>query len=585
MAAQELPQELHYVSTARVRRQQLASRRGASDAASEDGSFTGTLARLPAETIGRFLSFLSFRDRCRFVRPVARAWDAACEAEPIWVHLCHDRGIRGTVVAVVPSHVAAAANGTRNGITLPTEGESSLPESQPHLYYPTLLGAHASGVEQLLPVQLAVQAWEFAQPLPKAEGAGGAAEEGGTAEGEVVVTWSGPRVITRCSHMNERFVEAYIRRGLGSLHRRFVCRRPLSGSPADGTTTAKSSRDFLLQPESIDWVRYPYEPSNPFERDELPATKQSTNASTSTFTNTNVACDQHSAAATVITDGVTTCEADGTITFATEIPAVSPFCSRCRRSLSRRRTRRPDEEDLAALKYSRPLPDPLRNVFRHDGNAHQSASHAALFMRCECPHLDERMLQTFEWLWEDRGRRIVETNCQHRKATVPPRPPNCGAASAAAEPVFTARRVGYRVTNRVIDVDRDVQSKRYAMWEGVGGGCNNRSTYVCLHCGMVMCGIGAGECAAGNKGPNESTGHMHNHALTTGHVLVMGVRSLSVYCFACDRFLGYGGTLEDVDMTRRLRAIVTQQPLIWHHRAGVHDWSFAPIPSSTCGRR
>jgi hypothetical protein len=54
--------------------------------------------------------------------------------------------------------------------------------------------------------------------------------------------------------------------------------------------------------------------------------------------------------------------------------------------------------------------------------------------------------------------------------------------------------------------------------------------------------------------------------------VVLGVRSMTPYCFGCDRVLGVGGTNADATSAAVLRHRLTCRPLIYHHRPGVGGW-------------
>jgi hypothetical protein len=108
-----------------------------------------------------------------------------------------------------------------------------------------------------------------------------------------------------------------------------------------------------------------------------------------------------------------------------------------------------------------------------------------------------------------------------------------------------------------------------ALWKACGArvsdnnctfrGCVNRSTYVCLKCAATFCGIGAG-------------GHMHRHAMASGHLVVLGVRSMTPYCFGCDRVLGVGGSKLDAQQAFDVRCVLSRTGFLIHHNLQSCGW-------------
>jgi hypothetical protein len=185
-----------------------------------------------------------------------------------------------------------------------------------------------------------------------------------------------------------------------------------------------------------------------------------------------------------------------------------------------------------------PLPERLRLLFAQRA-LHRSATHAGLFMRHECPHLTDQRVAYIQRVWKLGHQRqlLIDSNCARGLPT------------------------------EMAPINDLKSSGQFATWKRRAGECANRSTYLCLHCGCLLCGIGAAD-------GHESKGHMHQHALETGHMCVIGLRSLTPYCFGCDRVIGVGGTSEDAGRAAALRRVFTQCRAIYHHRAEETPWRF-----------
>ena len=203
-------------------------------------------------------------------------------------------------------------------------------------------------------------------------------------------------------------------------------------------------------------------------------------------------------------------------------PPSSGYCYKCNQSV----------QLAKADRIARIFPLRLAQLFA-TRSLNTALTHAGLFMRHECPHLDDAIIDHFSRRVNGRGRqRVVDTNCEwplHR----PPGAPR-----------------GELTKYNPKDGPRKLVSNL---------NCVSRDTYVCVTCQAVLCGINA-------------DGHMHDHCRRRRHLVVLCVRSLDTYCFGCDRFLGFGGSPADAARTERLRNAMRLPHSLFHHREGVLVW-------------
>ncbi len=162
-----------------------------------------------------------------------------------------------------------------------------------------------------------------------------------------------------------------------------------------------------------------------------------------------------------------------------------------------------------------------------------SMTEPQVYQSCRCPHLDRSVITRFREMWMARGNSITDANC---------------AAGTYTVPVMT---LPYAVRRSTTDAPPQL-----AAWDKYQNKCKSRNTYVCLTCGVPLCGP-------------FTEGHMHQHAVQHNHLLVLGTRTLNCYCFGCCRHLGLGDDLGELRLTRRLRHVVGEFSFIHHQHENV----------------